>query len=84
MQVPPHPSLAPHALLVQDGTQEHALLMQLQPLAHAAHARPPEPQALVTFPNSQPLALQQPLAQETASHWQLPEMQRWPGEQVPF
>ena len=32
MHVPPHPSLAPHALPAQLGTQAHALLLQLQPL----------------------------------------------------
>lgn len=31
-QVPPQPSLAPHALPEQLGTQAHALLVQLQPL----------------------------------------------------
>jgi hypothetical protein len=82
--VPPHPSLAPHALPVQSGTQTQEPWVQLQPLGQTAHATPPVPQAPALFPSSQPLPPQQPPAQDVASHWHAPATHRSPAGQLPL
>jgi len=83
-QVPPHPSLAPHAFPVQLGTQTHEPWVQLQLFGQTAQARPPVPHALVLVPGSQPPPLQHPPAHDVASHRHAPATHRSPAAQLPF
>jgi hypothetical protein len=83
VQVPPQPSLAPHALPLQLGVHPVQRPPEHPPLPlHDAQMAPPLPHALDDVPPRQVLPLQQP-AHDVGSQTHAPPSQCWPPPHVP-